>query len=105
MDKLKTEIEELKAEVEKQKRLKKEIFSSVGPDAESDRLKGDIKKMDRLLAKFMDCSPGRPVATVIAAAEEAAASLKAKSKVDHPRISKLLDQVKMEKKRRRLRRS
>ena len=97
VEKLRAEVEELKAQVEKQKRLTKEIYSIAGPDAVRERQKKTIKKMDRFLAKFAGCSSGRPVDTILAAAEEAAAKLKAKGTADHPRIAKVLEEVRTEK--------
>ena len=49
---------------------------------------------DDLLSEFAECSKGRPVEKLLVAAAETTSNLKFRGKADHPRIAKLLGQIK-----------
>lgn len=54
------------------------------------KLKAGIKEYDSCLA---ECSPGRPVDAILAAAAETVAKLMSRGKAEHLRIAKLLGQI------------
>jgi len=64
----------------------------------------EAERYNSFLAQFTGCSPGRPIDTILAAAGGAAAKLKAKGTADHPRIAKLLGDVKRVQKEKEIRR-